>query len=84
MTRKRRRQQPPRVLRWLAPCPDCCATFDAERLLRHEDSCPLADALEDVCAADRDYFRSHPQESERVRPITRAELATVASQRRCK
>ena len=34
-----RRRKPPRVLRYLQPCPDCCAEVHGTELL-HEDSCP--------------------------------------------
>jgi hypothetical protein len=75
MTNKKRRQ-PPRVLRHLMPCPDCGASFDGMEL-QHEDSCPLANGVDDICDEDRRYFLDHPGEWTRTRAITRAEYQTL-------
>lgn len=72
----RRRRPPPRVLRYLQPCPDCAATF-AGRELQHEPTCPISRGIDDICAEDRQYFVDNPQEWTRTRPITRAELQTL-------
>ncbi len=71
----RRRTLP--VVRWLQPCPDCAATFDGNGL-RHEDTCPLAAGVDAVCDADAAYFEAHPDEWYFTRPISAAELQTMA------
>jgi hypothetical protein len=76
MTRRRKRQQPPRVLRYLQPCPDCCATFDGNELV-HESTCPLAAGVDDICDADRRWFIDHPGDWYYTRPITAAERQTM-------
>ena len=72
----RRRRPPPRVRRHLQPCPDCAATFDGTQL-QHEDTCPLANGVDDICDEDRRWFLDHPGEWTRTRPISAAELATL-------
>ena len=78
MTHKKK--PPPPVLAFLQavpapeePCPDCCAT-PIGRKLRHQDSCPLMNSIEDVCDADRQWFVDNPTEKIRMRPVTGAEL----------
>src|SRR4051794_26878976 len=61
------------VLAYLAPCPDCNARC-VGRELRHEPSCPLANSVEDVCEADRQWFLEHPGEQSYTRPLARAEV----------
>lgn len=73
---RRRRRPPPRVRRWLAPCPDCAATFVGLEL-RHEDTCPLSNAVDDQCDEDRRYFEVNPTEWHYTRPIAAAELQTM-------
>ena len=75
MTRRRRRQLP-RVLRHLKPCPDCAASFVGVEL-QHEDTCPLANGVDDICDEDRRYFLDHPGEWTRTRAITGAEYQTL-------
>ena len=74
MTRRRRRT-PPRVLRHLAPCPDCCAIRGHRT--HHEATCPLGNAVEAACDADREYFEAHPDEWHYTRAISAAELQTM-------
>jgi hypothetical protein len=74
---KRRRRPMLRVLHHLHPCPDCAAEFHGRDLV-HEPTCPLQNAVEDVCAADRQWFIDHPDEPSYTRPITHAELAQLA------
>jgi hypothetical protein len=71
----RRRKLP--VGRWLQPCPDCAATF-VGRELEHEDTCPLAAGVDAICDEDRRWFLDHPGEWTRTRPISAAEMATLA------
>ena len=75
MTNKRRRP-PPRVLNYLAPCPDCNARFEGTSL-HHEVTCPLGNGVEAVCDADREYFATHPDEWYYTRPISAAERQTM-------
>ena len=55
-----------------ARCPDCNARYIAGEL-RHEDSCPLQNSVEQVCAEDAAWFVANPTETMRTRPITHAE-----------
>ena len=75
MTRRKKRRTPP-VLRHLQPCPDCAAEL-AGGEFKHEDSCPLVGAMEDVCSDDARWFLENAGERIRVRAITRAELAVL-------
>jgi hypothetical protein len=72
----RRRRPPPRVLRYLQPCPDCAATFDGLEL-QHELSCPLSAGVESACDRDREYFATHPEQWYYTRPISAAERQTM-------
>jgi excisionase family DNA binding protein len=64
------------VLRHLQPCPDCAASF-AGTELQHEQTCPLANGIDDICDADRQYFLDHPGEWHYTRPISAAEYQTM-------
>jgi hypothetical protein len=72
----RRRRPPPRVLRHLQPCPDCAASF-AGTELQHEQTCPQANGIDDICDPDRQYFLDHPGEWHYTRPISAAEYQTM-------
>lgn len=69
-----RRKLPVSAFLWRSPCPDCCATFDADRRLRHEETCPLGRAIEDACNGDKAWFLDNPAETVRVRAATHAEV----------
>lgn len=72
----KKRRPPPRVLRFLQPCPDCNAEVDGAEL-HHAPTCPIGNGVEDACDDDRAWFLAHPQEWTRTRPITRAEVETM-------
>ena len=78
MTAKKRPLPVSQFLR--GPCPDCNATYRGNELL-HELSCPLMGGVELVCAEDARYFEANPDQSTYIRPVTRAELETVAPHR---
>ncbi len=40
-------------------------------------TCPLADGVDAVCDADREYFDAHPDEWYYTRPISAAERQTM-------
>lgn len=61
-----------------SPCVDCGVGFEGkERTLVHELTCPLGLAVDEVSAADRDWFAAHPHARERWRPLHWSERDTI-------
>jgi hypothetical protein len=57
-------------------CQDCTATGRDGRL-RHDDTCPVGRALDEMQADDREWFAARPRAPWRVRPIHPAEVALL-------
>lgn len=58
-------------------CPDCGAVPDAKNQLRHDETCPSGRALDDVSAADREWFEAHPGADEYWRRPTPVEVESI-------
>ena len=63
----------------LTTCPDCPAVADPDtKVVEHFDGCPVARALDEMSATDREWFATHPGVDHYYRPLMPGDLGLAS------